>query len=183
MPPGLRATRYNQMGDLVQIYSFLASLPAILGLAGFVLYHILGSNRSGDDISRRIVDKLRAVAAPTPELDKRLTPKQLAGLLERQRELKQRVDSQDYALLMRSLKQQFWTTLVVYVLGLGFCAWSVYLYVGTIAKPGTAPTPVSTTTTQNTTAPNSPNIISSGPGPVAVEYGSVEQTSKGGTKH
>jgi hypothetical protein len=56
-------------------YSFLAALPAILGFAGFVLYQFLGTNRSGDEITRRIVDKLRKNAPSKVERDQRLTGK------------------------------------------------------------------------------------------------------------
>jgi len=43
-------------------YAFLASLPAILALAGFVIYQIIGRNRHGDAITNKILDKIRQAA-------------------------------------------------------------------------------------------------------------------------
>jgi hypothetical protein len=61
-------------------YSFLAALPAVLGFAGFVLYQFLGTNRSGDEITRHIVDKLRKNAPSKVERDHRLSESQLERL-------------------------------------------------------------------------------------------------------
>jgi hypothetical protein len=57
----------------MQPYQFLAALPAVLALAGFVLYQMLGATRSGDRITGRIVDKLRR-DAPGETPDDRLSP-------------------------------------------------------------------------------------------------------------
>jgi hypothetical protein len=53
-------------------YSFLAALPTLLALAGFVVYQLVGTNRSGDEITRRIVDKLRK-NAPTKLTEDRVS--------------------------------------------------------------------------------------------------------------
>ena len=144
-----------------QAYSFLSALPALLGIAGFVLYQVVGSNKAGDEISRRIVDKLRRSVSGDAVPDKRLTPRQVAGLLEQQHRLKEVVGMHDFLLLQQALKQQFILTIIVYVLTLGFCGWSAYLFVqppGAIAIPNT----------QSSSGINSPNINSSGSGPVTV---------------
>jgi hypothetical protein len=112
----------------MQPYSFLAALPALLGLAGFVLYQVLGANRAGDDISRRVVDKLRREVKNAPP-DQRMTPRRVANLLDKQARLREIVGEQDFHLLKQALTQQFVLTIVVYILTLGFCALSVYLFV------------------------------------------------------
>jgi len=141
----------------VQQYTFLSALPALLALAGFVLYSILGANKSGDEVSRRIIDKLRTAAPNELPPDQRLSPKQVEGLLENRQRLKEVVGEHDFHLLKQALSQQFVITILVYVLGLSFCAWSVYLFVQ-------SPPPIN----QNSTGDNSPNVFSTGTGRVTV---------------
>jgi hypothetical protein len=47
----------------VQPYSFLASLPALLGFCGFIVYQLLGSRAKGEPITQKIVEKLRRDAS------------------------------------------------------------------------------------------------------------------------
>ena len=151
----------------MQPYTFLSALPALLGLAGFVLYQVLGANKSGDEISRRIVEKLRSGLVGEVSPDQRLTPKQVGRLLEQQQRLKKLVGEQDFHLLKQALTQQFIITILVYLLVLGFCSWSVYLFVQ-------SPTPQKKHEAsgeqvhQSSTGKNSPNVSSSGSGPVTV---------------
>jgi hypothetical protein len=112
----------------VTAYSFLAALPALLALAGFVLYQILGSNRSGDEITRRIVDKLRKAAPTKLAADKRLSGTQLERLLLADHELHKMVGEQDFLLLKQALRQQFVISLTVYFLAVAFCALSAFLF-------------------------------------------------------
>lgn len=112
----------------MQPYSFLSALPAVLALAGFVCYQMLAANRSGDEITRRIVDKLRR-EAPTETPDQRLNAKQVEHLLSTQQRLREVAGTQDYLLLQQALKQQFYISLAVYLATIGFVAWSVYLFV------------------------------------------------------
>ena len=144
-------------------YTFLSALPALLGLAGFVLYQLLGANRAGDEITRRIIDKLRsATEANGAPLDQRLTPKQLGRLLEQQQRLRKLVGQHDFVLLKQALSQQFVQTILVYVLTLGFCGWSVYLY----AQP---PTLIQKPSIQKSSGDVSPNVISNGPTTITIE--------------
>jgi hypothetical protein len=144
-------------------YTFLSALPALLGLAGFVLYQLLGANRAGDEITRRIIDKLRsATEANGAPLDQRLTPKQLGRLLEQQQRLRKVVGQHDFVLLKQALSQQFVQTILVYVLTLGFCGWSVYLY----AQP---PTLIQKPSIQKSSGDVSPNVISNGPTTITIE--------------
>ena len=110
-------------------YSFLAALPAVLGFAGFVLYQFLGTTRSGDEITRRIVDKLRRNAPTKIEPDKRLTGSQLERLLGGDQDLQRLIGNQDFELLRQALRQQFIMSLTVYSLAVLFCVLSVVLFV------------------------------------------------------
>jgi hypothetical protein len=110
-------------------YSFLAALPALLGFAGFVLYQLLGTNRSGDEITHRIVDKLRQNAPSKVEPDSRLTGSQLERLLAGDQGLQRLIGKQDFELLRQALRQQFIISLTVYSLATLFCALSVVLFV------------------------------------------------------
>jgi len=167
--------------------TFLSALPALLALAGFVLYQIVGANRSGDEISRRIVEKLRSdVTSEAP--DGRLTPKQVERLLERRERLRQLVGEHDFRLLKQALTQQFVLTILVYALTLGFCAWSVYLFVHSspIPKPKPPPDKSEVTTVQKSSGKNSPNVTSVGGAPVTITIqdgpAPTSAASKSGTK-
>lgn len=140
-------------------YSFLSALPALLGLAGFVLYQLLGANRAGDEISRRILDKLRK-SVPEAAVDRRLTPKQVVRLLQQQTRARELVGEHDFRLLKQALTQQFVINILVYVLTVGFCAWSVHLFVQQRSAGHSD--------VQKSSGDESPNVISNGPGPVNV---------------
>jgi hypothetical protein len=154
----------------VQPYTFLSALPAVLGLAGFFLYQILGANKSGDEVSRRIIEKVRSdVTAGIPP-DQRLKPKQVERLLEQDHHLKMVVGDHDYRLLKQALTQQFVKTVLVYVFALGFCSWSIYLFVQTQTTQNTANPVIGNQIrpNQSSTGNNSPNVNSTGSGPTTV---------------
>jgi hypothetical protein len=145
-------------------YIFLSALPALLGLAGFVLYQVLGANRGGDEISRRIIEKIRNGEKGEVSPDQRLTPKQVERLLEQRHRLRELVGEHDFRLLKQALTQQFTLTIFVYVLALGFCGWSVYLFVQSPpvlqeANGATAPN------VPSSSGKNGPNVNSSGIAP------------------
>jgi hypothetical protein len=154
----------------VQPFAFLSALPALLGLAGFVLYQVLGANKSGDEISRRIIEKLRTSLGDEVPPDRRLTPKQVERILEHRQRFRKLVGEHDFHLLKQALTQQFIITILVYVLALGFCAWSVHLFVQSTALPQKAKdaTGEQIHNSQNSTGKNAPNVISSGSAPVTV---------------
>ncbi len=110
-------------------YTFLAALPALLALAGFVLYQLLGANRSGDEVTRRIITKLRKTAPARIDKDQRLTSQQVERILLADHELQKVVGDQDFQLLKQALHQQFVTSLTVYSLAVLFCSLSVFLFV------------------------------------------------------
>lgn len=109
-------------------YKFLAALPALLALAGFVLYQLLGTNRSGDEVTRRIIGKLRQKAPAKIDKDQRLTAGQIERLLLADQELQRLIGEQDFLLLKQALRQQFITSLTVYSLAILFCALSAFLF-------------------------------------------------------
>jgi hypothetical protein len=154
----------------VEPYTFLSALPALLGLAGFVLYQVLGANKSGDEISRRIIEKLRSGVTGEITPDQRLTPKQVERLLEQQQRLRKIVGEQDFHLLKQALTQQFIITVLVYVLTLVFCSLSVYLFAQSPAaqKKAGAASEQQIHQNQSSTGRNSPNVSSSGSGPTTV---------------
>lgn len=110
-------------------YTFLAALPAILGLAGFVLYQLLGAQAKGHEVTKRIVAKLRQKVPSRIEKDQRLTGSQVERLLVGDQELQKLIGDQDFQLLRQALHQQFVISLTVYSLAVLFCALSAGLFV------------------------------------------------------
>jgi hypothetical protein len=115
---------------------FLSTLPAILGLAGFVVYFFLSRNRGGDQITLDIVAKLRRdVPGHLPPDAERFDPGMLARLIEGDAALRTKVSGQDFQLLRDALRQQFVTSITVY----GLCAVvflaGIALYVYTQLRP------------------------------------------------
>ena len=110
-------------------FTFLAALPAVLGFGGFVLYELLGTHRAGDEITRRIIEKLRQQAPNSIEKDQRLTSSQVERLLVGDQNLQELIGKQDFLLLQQALRQQFITSLTVYSLAVVFCGLSVGLFV------------------------------------------------------
>jgi hypothetical protein len=107
--------------------TFLTALPALLGFAGFVLYQSLGAHRYGRKITQRIVDKLRL--EPTAQaLDERLRANQVDRLLRGNQQLQSVVGQQDFQLLQQALRQQFLTSLVVYILAISFRGYGIFLF-------------------------------------------------------
>jgi hypothetical protein len=155
---------------IVGPYTFLSALPALLGLTGFVLYQILGTHKSGDEISLRIVAKLRCGLGGDAPPDLRLTPKQVGRLLEQQHRFREIAGEQDFRLLKQTLTQQFVITVLVYVLAVGFCSWSVYLFIHSSPqqKKENPRSEVQLNQSQSSMGKNSPNVSSTGGGPVTV---------------
>lgn len=124
------------------IMQFLSSLPAILGLAGFVVYFFLSRNRSGDRITLDIVAKLRREAPELfPQGAERLDAAALTRLVENDANLRAKVSDQDFQLLRDTLRQQFVTSIVVY----GLCGTIFLIGVGLYVYMSIRPIPVSVT--------------------------------------
>jgi hypothetical protein len=124
----------------VGMMQFLSSLPALLGLTGFVVYYFLSRNRGGDRITLDIVEKLRQVAPERmPAQPEKLDPTTLAKLIESDTTLRSKVSEQDSQLLRDALRQQFITSVVVY----GLCGVIFLAGIGLYVYASTRPTPVS----------------------------------------
>lgn len=90
------------------MYEFLAALPAVLGLSGFVVFHLLRKNQEGDRITGRIISKLRAKRGEVEAAKYAgLSPRQLERRIAREQAAGELVDRQDFELLRQSLQQQF----------------------------------------------------------------------------
>lgn len=108
------------------VLTFLSSLPALLGVLGFVIYYLLRQNGTADEVSLKIIEKLRAQSPDRFTEHSILNAKQLHSLLADDNSLRSRISEQDFSLLQQVLKQQFITSLVVYVI----C--SILFIVGTV---------------------------------------------------
>ena len=112
----------------MDVSGFLAGLPALLGIVGFVVYQILQHFGKTNAIVSAIVQKLR-LAAPERVSDQRLTAGAVDRLLRRDDSLRRLISEQDFTLLKKVLNQQFVTALVVYVLCAALCVFGVLQYV------------------------------------------------------
>ncbi|HJT71942.1 MAG TPA: hypothetical protein VJ731_17205 [Terriglobales bacterium] len=112
----------------MDVNGFLAGLPALLGIVGFIAYQILQHFGKPNTIVAAIVEKLRQ-AAPERVPDHRLTAAAVDRLLRRDDGLRRLISEQDFALLKKVLNQQFATALVVYLLCGGLCVFGVVEYV------------------------------------------------------
>lgn len=115
---------------------FLATLPAILGITGFVAFLFIKRNGSGDRITLDIVNKLRQDAPEQlPKNSDRLGPAELTRLIEGNATLRSKISEQDFYLLRDALRHQFITSLTVYTItGLMFLA-GVALYTYISVRP------------------------------------------------
>ena len=117
------------------IHEFFASLPAILGILGFVIFQIINNHGKGEPATLKIVEKLRKDYPERFTGVTSLDSKQLHNLLSKDSSLRAKVSEHDFLLLQQVLKQQHVSTLTVYSL----CA--VLFIVGTglftyqISKP------------------------------------------------
>lgn len=86
---------------------FLAGLPALLAITGFVLYQMLRRSAGADPVSLAIIAKLRPIA---PERFagqmSQLSPSSLKKVIESDQRLQTRMTESDNKLLERTLKQQ-----------------------------------------------------------------------------
>src|ERR1044071_1506524 len=107
--------------------SFLAGLPALLGIAGFFAYLWFGQARIGGDVLKDIVGKLRT----NPSLDLRaygdLSPAKLGKLVESDARVRGAVNAQDQKLLRLLIVLQHGLTAIVLIVSGALIALSVWL--------------------------------------------------------
>src|SRR6516165_3566722 len=104
----------------MDVSGFLAGLPALLGIVGFVVYQILQHFGKTNAIVSAIVQKLR-LAAPERVSDQRLTAGAVDRLLPPHESLPRPLSQQGFTPVKKGLNQQFVTALVVYVLCAALC--------------------------------------------------------------
>jgi len=109
------------------MYAFLAALPAILGLAGFVIFQLLRNQQREDNITSKIVAKLRAGHPNRLAEYQKLNSKQLHDLLSKDQQLLKAIGAQDFELLGQALRQQHVQAMFVYAIT------SILFVVGVIA--------------------------------------------------
>jgi hypothetical protein len=116
---------------------FLAALPALLAITGFVAYRLLGTQSQAQQVTRDIVAKLRRDAPAQADSVAGLGPRQLAKRLAEEAHLRRAVNEQDYTLLARVSQYEFVKALVVYSLtGLLFAVGvAAFVYVQTRPTP------------------------------------------------
>jgi hypothetical protein len=98
------------------MYEFLATLPAILGIVGFIVYKLLEANRQGSQLSKDIVTKLRLEQPERFKEHAQLNSEDLVKLLEQDNDLRSKVSNQDFQLLRQSLTHAHTQAVVVYVI-------------------------------------------------------------------
>lgn len=124
--------------------SFLAALPALLAIVGFVVYQLLHRQGEAQQITHNIVAKLRRESPAQAATVLGLGPRQLAARLKAEVTLRRAVDEQDYQLLTRVIHQEFVKSLVVYSL-IAVCfviGVSASVYVQTRSRPEVAVPPL-----------------------------------------
>ena len=119
----------------MSINAFLSSLPAIVGILGFVVYQFLKSNSQGDQITKKIVEKIRSQSPEIASDIQGLSPAQLDKKLELDHDINRLVGKQDYQLLKQALRQQFLTTLTVFMICGTLFIVGVSLFAYTSARP------------------------------------------------
>lgn len=117
------------------MYTFLAALPAVLGILGFVVYLLLRSSGRGDPETLRIIEKLRTEHPERFAVHDKLTSTQLYGLLQKDQTLQREVGKQDFLLLGQALHQQFLKSLVVYVICAVLFLAGIVLFVYQVNRP------------------------------------------------
>lgn len=118
---------------------FLSTLPALLGITGFVVYYFISRNRSGDHITLDIIKKLRKEAPELlPSEADNLDSTTLAQLIEANAALKSKVGDQDFHLLSDALHHQFITSVLVY----GLCSLIFFAGIGFYVYTSSRPHPV-----------------------------------------
>lgn len=113
------------------IYQLFASLPAILGFAGLVIYILWRHKRPPSQIVQAIVGIIESKGKALPVMDQRLTARQAFKLINTHQEFRTLLSSDDYQLLWKVAKQEERQTYIVMILLIvlaGLSAW-LHLYI------------------------------------------------------
>jgi hypothetical protein len=117
------------------VNAFLSSLPAILGLTGFVVVWLLRHNSKGDATTRQILDKVRRDAPEVARHFEGLKGKQLETVILNDQQLQAVLSREEIEILRQALRQQFILSLVVYILCAGLFCFGVVMFFRQISMP------------------------------------------------
>lgn len=95
-------------------YAFLAAIPALLAISGFVIFHLIGAHRQSNQIVQSIVGKLRQTSPDQASALEGLTARQVSTKLRLDDHFRSLVSNQDFELLQTVTRHEFIKSLVVY---------------------------------------------------------------------
>lgn len=98
----------------MSVMSFIALLPAVLAVLAFVVYRLLSGQKRSDDITKQIVQKLKADAPKVVSQLEGLSPRQISQTLDNDQQLKMLVGENNFRLLNTVLRQEFIKSLSIY---------------------------------------------------------------------
>tara|TARA_R110002096_G_scaffold422613_1_gene629276 strand:+ start:893 stop:1882 length:990 start_codon:yes stop_codon:yes gene_type:complete len=113
------------------MYSFLTSLPAILGIIGFIAYLILRKSAANDPVINSILEKLKYEEPSYYKDILKLSPSEKAKVLTDDTKLRELVSNEDRKIINRVITNHYRTNIVVYFLCGLLVIVGIYLY----AKP------------------------------------------------
>ncbi|UPT69955.1 MAG: hypothetical protein M0D53_12545 [Flavobacterium sp. JAD_PAG50586_2] len=108
--------------------TFLLSLPAILGIVGFVIYYILKKSVTEDPVVKRIIEKLKFDEPNFASRWEGLNSAQKEEILKQDNELRDKLAAQDRFILDKALTNQFRTNIFVYTLCALLLITGIYLF-------------------------------------------------------
>jgi hypothetical protein len=115
--------------------AFLSSLPAILGLTGFIVVSFLRHNSRGNATTRQILDKVRRDAPDVARSFQGLSGKQFEKVILEDQAIKRVLGKRDYEILREALRQQFILSLVVYFICAALVCFGVLMFLRQISLP------------------------------------------------
>lgn len=126
---------FGNVTTKMTLNSFLASLPALLGITGFVVYQLLRSNLAGDPIIQEILKKLRQQNPDAAARYDKLKGRALENQLKHDQALQNLISQQDFVLLQQTLRHRFIISLVVYGITTLLFLVGVFLFYRTVMTP------------------------------------------------
>lgn len=107
---------------------FLTTLPAILGIVGFVIYLIIKKSASEDPIIKSILEKLKYEEPSFYQNIEKLSDSEKIKVLKTDYQLREKISEVDRKILDKSLTNQFRTNIFVYSLCVVLLIFGIYLY-------------------------------------------------------
>jgi hypothetical protein len=108
--------------------AFLLALPAVLGIVGFVIYHLLKKSVTADPIIKSIIAKLKTEQPEFYKHLQKLPEAERSVLITKDNEYKAKLSETDRAILNRIITNQFRTNIFVYALCGLLLITGLYLY-------------------------------------------------------